>query len=299
MPAVVDVGKSGTRLRWDEQRIEGPGLDPASPGRLARALATVLVGAVSRLDARPRRVLVGTTGLPAREHDWLDLAAHLNEELPTTSWLIVEDGILAHAAVLGSPGVVASVGTGTVIYGLDGSGDWHKRDGWGPDLGDRGSAFALGRAAIRLACQHRDGVVDAPAITRLVEEAVGQRLDLAVANDFARAPDRTARLSALARVIAESSDRHARELVAGCARETAATCASLADQISESRVGLVGRLGRADSYRVVMAAELASAGLELATFTGEVLDVDPAVLDSAVYASVGRQIPATRPHPGE
>jgi N-acetylglucosamine kinase-like BadF-type ATPase len=59
----------------------------------------------------------------------------------------------AQAALLGAlgdrPGVLVLAGTGAIVVGHDGHGRWERAGGFGPLLGDEGSAFWLGRAWLR------------------------------------------------------------------------------------------------------------------------------------------------------
>lgn len=50
------------------------------------------------------------------------------------------------AALGGRPGVLVLAGTGSIVVGRDGRGRWARAGGFGPLLGDEGSAFWLGRA---------------------------------------------------------------------------------------------------------------------------------------------------------
>jgi N-acetylglucosamine kinase-like BadF-type ATPase len=57
---------------------------------------------------------------------------------------------LAHAgAFAGGPGVLLIAGTGSSAYSVDSRGKIRRAGGWGPLLGDDGSAFWLGRQALR------------------------------------------------------------------------------------------------------------------------------------------------------
>jgi N-acetylglucosamine kinase-like BadF-type ATPase len=59
----------------------------------------------------------------------------------------------AQAAALGAldgqPGVLVLSGTGSIVVGHDGRGRWERAGGFGPLLGDEGSAFWLGREWLR------------------------------------------------------------------------------------------------------------------------------------------------------
>ena len=63
-------------------------------------------------------------------------------------------------------------GTGSILLVRDGD-DFRNIGGWGYRLGDPGSAFNLGRAAIREAFAYEDGVTDTPLFYKLVCEKMG------------------------------------------------------------------------------------------------------------------------------
>ena len=67
----------------------------------------------------------------------------------------------AHVAlVAGAPaglGIVVVAGTGSIAYGVDASGNSARSGGWGYLLGDEGSAFWLGHAALRAGIRAADG----------------------------------------------------------------------------------------------------------------------------------------------
>lgn len=85
--------------------------------------------------------------------------------------LVVNDVIAAWAsASYGNPGIVAISGTGSNTFGVDARGGCWRCGGWGHILGDEGSGYWLGLAALRAAVAHRDGRAPSTAlIPRLLE----------------------------------------------------------------------------------------------------------------------------------
>ncbi len=61
------------------------------------------------------------------------------------------------ATTLGRPGVVVISGTGSIVLGLDENGVYHRVGGWGYLIDDEGSAFYIGREALRYALMAYDG----------------------------------------------------------------------------------------------------------------------------------------------
>jgi N-acetylglucosamine kinase-like BadF-type ATPase len=63
---------------------------------------------------------------------------------------LMSDLELSHrAAFAGGPGVLLLAGTGTAALGRDARGRLRRAGGWGPLLGDEGSAFWLGKEALK------------------------------------------------------------------------------------------------------------------------------------------------------
>ena len=90
---------------------------------------------------------------------------------------IVPDALIA--LVAGAPegiGIVVVAGTGSIAYGVDRQGQTARSGGWGYLLGDEGSAFWLGHAAVRQGIRAVDG--RGPATTLF--DRIAQQLELDV-----------------------------------------------------------------------------------------------------------------------
>ena len=83
----------------------------------------------------------------------------------------------AHIAlVAGAPdgvGIVVVAGTGSIAYGVDGSGASARSGGWGYLLGDEGSAFWLGHAALRAGIRAADRRGPATSLYSRICERLG------------------------------------------------------------------------------------------------------------------------------
>jgi N-acetylglucosamine kinase-like BadF-type ATPase len=85
------------------------------------------------------------------------------------------------AGVPDGVGIALVVGTGSIAVGRIADGRWLRAGGWGPQLGDEGSGYWIGREAIRevlLALENCEDV-------RLVDPLVGVVLDRLAASDAA------------------------------------------------------------------------------------------------------------------
>lgn len=130
---------------------------------------------------------------------------------------IVNDALIA--LVAGAPegiGIVVSSGTGSIAYGVDPTGETARSGGWGYLLGDEGSAFWLGHAAVRQGVRAVDG--RGPATTLF--DRISQKLDLDVPDGLVKwfydqelSRDRVARLASVVEEAAEDGDVAANSLL--------------------------------------------------------------------------------------
>lgn len=65
--------------------------------------------------------------------------------------------IALEGALMGKPGIVLIAGTGSVMFAKDIEGKIHRVGGWGRFIGDEGSAFVIGREALRAVAKYIDG----------------------------------------------------------------------------------------------------------------------------------------------
>jgi len=70
---------------------------------------------------------------------------------------VVSDAQAAYAGALGhTPGLLVLAGTGSIVLGRNSRGRWGRRGGFGPLLGDEGSAFWIGREWLRATTRGED-----------------------------------------------------------------------------------------------------------------------------------------------
>ena len=101
-------------------------------------------------DTRFKAVCAGVAGYSMKEKRG-EFAAILAEEVSADFYDLTPDYEIAYwGASGGEPGIVAIAGTGAVAFGRNAQGETHKADGLGFLLGDAGSGFALGRAALEI-----------------------------------------------------------------------------------------------------------------------------------------------------
>ncbi len=135
---------------------------PANPAvqgveRASQSMAEAILGSLRSLGTSdtPDAVFVGAAGVVSREtsEELKARVAHLID-VDVSRIYVFEDLVAAHASVfLAGEGIVGILGTGSSVYGVY-RGVTARAGGWGHLLGDEGSAYRVGVAALRevLAC---------------------------------------------------------------------------------------------------------------------------------------------------
>lgn len=144
----------------------------------------------------------------------------------------------AHVAlVAGAPagrGIVVIAGTGSIAYGVGEDGATARSGGWGYLLGDEGSAYWLGHAAVRLGIRAADGRGRPTTLYDRVCAKLGLRDPQALVAWFYD-PDlsryRVAGLASLVEEAAAEGDRAADKLLDQAASHLASAARSVARQL--------------------------------------------------------------------
>ena len=172
----------------------------------------------------------------------------------TPRWLYVlgDMEVALEAAVGGGCGVVLLAGTGSIAYGRNGKGEVARAGGEGPAVGDEGSGYAIGRAAVEVVLQAGKGrapetrltspLCDALRVSR--PEELSQRLS----------PANAAELAALLPVVVEATragDATAREIL----RQAGEALAGVAVKVLQQLDLLTGDVRLATSGGVFAASE--------------------------------------------
>ena len=161
----ADVGGSKTAVGVSDgeqvlARADGAGA-AIRPGR-ALASAAVIAEVVRRALAGAGRLsgdvlYVGAAGA-GREPERDELRKALRGENLAPTVVVSTDIEIALAAVFDEgPGIVVSAGTGSVAVGRDRAGKQHRIGGYGWQMGDEGSGYAIGRAALGAVSRAADG----------------------------------------------------------------------------------------------------------------------------------------------
>jgi len=152
-------------------RAEGPGA-AVRPGR-ALASASTIIEVIRRALSEAGRLtgdvlVVGAAGA-GREPERDELRTALRNETIAAHILVTTDIEIALAAAFADgPGIVVSAGTGSVAVGRDRAGNRHRIGGYGWQMGDEGSGYAIGRASL--------GAVSRAVDSRSPPTALSERL---------------------------------------------------------------------------------------------------------------------------
>ncbi len=93
----------------------------------------------------------------------------LAEQFPGAIAQVATDNEIALEAATGAgPGVVLISGTGSIAYGRNAAGETARAGGYGPWIGDEGSAFDIGRRAIGASLRARDEAVGLPLLGEMI-----------------------------------------------------------------------------------------------------------------------------------
>jgi len=158
---------------------EGRG-GPANPLRcgydgafssLREAAAEAITGAKIR-PAEVTSVCAGLAGA-GRRSVVRRVIVFLSQEFPGTLAQVATDFEVALEAAVGSgPGVVLIAGTGSVAYGRNAAGETARAGGYGPWIGDEGSAFEIGRRAVSVVARARDSESPVSLLSEMIPAAL-------------------------------------------------------------------------------------------------------------------------------
>ena len=168
MPRILigaDVGGTKTAVAVsDGEKILGRASGPGAAVRPGRALASastiteVVRAALSAAGRLNGDVLVVGAAGAGREPERDELRKALKvESLATRVEVTTDIEIALAAAFADGPGIVVSAGTGSIAVGRDREGKRHRIGGYGWQMGDEGSGYAIGRAALGAVSRAVDG----------------------------------------------------------------------------------------------------------------------------------------------
>jgi N-acetylglucosamine kinase-like BadF-type ATPase len=178
MSIIIGVDAGGTKTTAavsrdgkELARETGPA-GTVRPGRVlasATAISTTARLALSKInEIRGDRMVVGAAGV-GREEERKALHAALRAEGLAPHVVITTDIEIALEAGFGkAPGIVLLAGTGSFAIARHADGTLNRQGGYGWQMSDEGSGYALGRAALQAISRARDGRGPATSLTEAV-----------------------------------------------------------------------------------------------------------------------------------
>ncbi|WP_166791736.1 BadF/BadG/BcrA/BcrD ATPase family protein [Cryobacterium frigoriphilum] len=238
----IDAGQTGIRAR-----LQAPGsvarvfdhdairTDSALVPQLETVVAQVRAATGQSIDA----VSAGISGFTAAECDPGELL-RASASSGVREVFLAHDSVTSYLGALGGDlGVVVAAGTGVVTLAV-GASTVARIDGWGNLIGDAGSGYWLGRAALDAVMRAHDGRGPQTALT---STALREFADLELAYlELQADPGRVRRIASYARWVTEHAQTDA---------VAASICAAAADELVLSAATGLRQVGEAARTRPV------------------------------------------------
>jgi N-acetylglucosamine kinase-like BadF-type ATPase len=218
---------------------------PANPLRIGFAKACAALGdtakralAEAHRDAsNVRAVCAGIAGA-GRPRVARRITSYLTHVFPQSAVRVTTDIEIALEAAIGAGhGVVIVAGTGSAACGRNGEGKMARAGGWGPWIGDEGSAYDIGRRAVEASLRARDCLGPSTTLAEKILLATEVREWDSLIERIAKRPDNVfPKLLPIVLEAAEAGDGVAIEILAA-ARKSLVELAKCVIQ----RLGLVGQ----------------------------------------------------------
>ena len=139
-----------------EARRGGANLQAVGELEVEKVLHEVMEEALGDRTITPAAICLGIAGVD-RPDDSAIVRGIMKRIGYKARIVIVNDALVAlEAGAPGQPGVVVISGTGSIAYGRDAKGQAARSGGWGYVLGDEGSGYWIGRAALRAVLREAD-----------------------------------------------------------------------------------------------------------------------------------------------
>jgi N-acetylglucosamine kinase-like BadF-type ATPase len=215
-------------------RRGGANLQAAGELEVEKVLHDVMEEALAGTDIAPAAICLGIAGVD-RPDDFALVRGIMRRIGHKTRVLVVNDALIAlEAGAPGQPGVVIISGTGSIAYGRNAAGVAARAGGWGYVLGDEGSGYWIGRAALRAVLREAEDRGPRTALTPMLLQhfAVAQAQGLIhhVYHDHLK-PSAIGALAACVQTAFAAGDAVATGILHGAARELEAAALSAARRL--------------------------------------------------------------------
>ncbi|HET7025195.1 MAG TPA: BadF/BadG/BcrA/BcrD ATPase family protein [Gemmatimonadales bacterium] len=267
----VDVGGTKTSAAVGSatevlSRASGTGA-AVRPGRALASAQTIAEVARKALAASgaltARAMVVGAAGA-GRAAEREELQRALAAEKIADLVQVTTDIELALVAAFGTdPGIVLSAGTGSIALGRDATGATHRAGGYGWQMGDEGSGYGIGRAALGAVSRAHDRRGPATKLTlRVMAAAKARSFDDLINWATLATPADVASLAPGVMEMSAHGDAVAQGIVDYAVRELVLLATALAPLISKNAVPVAlsgGILGEEGLLRAAVTAKLREA----------------------------------------
>ena len=169
---------------------------------------------------------------------------------------VVHDSVIAlYGATGGAPGLIVEAGTGSFAAGLNKRGEIKRVGGWGNIIGDEGSAYEIGRQALKAFLRSYDG----REVKTLLTEKIVKMLKLRVEEDLMQRvyaeKMSISEIAAVAPLVAEAADEGdsvAKRILTEAGRELASYAIAIAKALGmeneDVEVYMTGGVFKAGSH---------------------------------------------------
>ncbi len=127
------------------------------------------------------------------------------EKIKIENLQVISDAIIALEGAFGnSAGIIIIAGTGSIVFGRDVNGKFHRVGGWGRIIGDEGCGYFIGRLAINLISRSFDGRNSSTLLKNLAAKKFGFTSQTKIINKIYK---NHFELSKLAPIVIQASEK--------------------------------------------------------------------------------------------
>ena len=222
-----------------EARSSGANLQAVGELQVEKVLHEVMEKAIGDRDVIPAAICLGIAGVD-RPDDAVVVRGIMKRIGYKARVLVVNDALVAlEAGAPGQPGVVIISGTGSISYGRNAQGVAARSGGWGYVLGDEGSGYWIGRAALRAVLRAEDRRGQGTALTPLLLAHFGVDRPQGLIHEVYHSNLKPSAIGSLAQCVHQAftkGDEVAVGILRGAANELESSAMSVA-----RRIDLVGQ----------------------------------------------------------
>jgi N-acetylglucosamine kinase-like BadF-type ATPase len=217
-----------------ESRRGGANLQAVGELEVEKVLHEVMEEAIGNRAIVPAAICLGIAGVD-RPDDSAVVDGIMRRIGYKARVVVVNDALVAlEAGAPGQAGVVVISGTGSISYGRDGRGQAARSGGWGYVLGDEGSGYWIGRAALRAVLREADRRGPATLLSGMLLKHFGVRQAQGLIHEVYNTNLKPAAIGALSRCVQAAfsqGDQVAIGILRGAADELEASALSVARRL--------------------------------------------------------------------